>query len=112
MPEPDIGIREQAIHDLAQPHPSPVLRNQVQDGKAAKSIRRGNQMPARHRLPRKLEQVVKTLGIATGQERMSLGPFQDRFELRAERAHFAGLDPDSRRPSRQQPPSYQIAGQS
>ena len=74
MPERDIGIREQAIHDLAQPHPSPVLRNKVQDGKAAKSIRRGNKMPARHRLPRKLEQVIKTLGIATGQERSESWP--------------------------------------
>ena len=69
-------------------------------------------MPARHRLPRKLEQVIKTLGIGTGQKGMSLGPFHDRFDLRAERANFAGLDLDSRRPSRQQPPSYQISGQS
>src|SRR5271157_324185 len=84
MPELGIGVREQAIHDLAQPHPSPVLRNKIQDGKAAKSIRWGDNMPAGHCLPQKLEQVVKPLGTTTRRDRFGLCPFDDRFDLRGE----------------------------
>ena len=69
-------------------------------------------MPARHGLPRKLEQVVKPLGTATGQDRLGLGPFDDRFDLRPNERHLAELDLDMRRPSRQQSRSYQIASQS
>src|SRR5271157_5511819 len=111
MPERDIGIREQAIHDLAQPHPSPVLRNKIQDGKAAKSIRWGDKMPAGHCLPRELEQVVKPLGTTTRQDRFGLCPFDDRFDLRGECANFAELDTDLRQAGGQEAPSYQISGQ-
>ena len=56
-------------------------------------------MPARHCLPWKLEQVVKTLGIAAGQNRMSPSALYNRFDLQAKGANLAELDSDSRRPS-------------
>ena len=112
MPEPDIRIGEQAVHDLAQPHSSPMLRDKIQDGKAAKPIGGAKKLPARHGLPRKLEQVIEPLGTTAGQDRLGLGPFDDQFDLRTARAYLAELDLDLSRPGRQQSRSYQITGQS